>query len=139
MPINIDFTGTSDSQFEPLKDGDGYTGTIVKCVQEPTGYDPSVQQITFTIKNITTPEGETLNESRQAWLNCRLDPKSLWMLKIVLRNLGYEIDEGPFDFEPTEVEGMEVTFNVRTDKWNQKEYPGTIAYDSVRPLSAINM
>jgi hypothetical protein len=104
MPIQIDFTGSdAGGNFDPL-DAGTYKATIEKIEQGVSQAGNPKLEFTF---NLTEHNG------RKQWRNYALTPKALWALKGDLVNLGIDVPEGEFEFEPEELIGMPVLLELK--------------------------
>lgn len=63
---------------------------------------------------------EKAAKGRQFKLHCTLTDNSLWKLKQTLRALGIDVPDTPSDFDPSEVEGVEVIGTVTDNEYEQK-------------------
>jgi hypothetical protein len=110
VPINIDFTGAGEGgDYAPLEAG-LYKATIesIQAGQSRAG-KPKLE---FTY-NLTD------ENNRKMWKNYSLQPNALWGLKADLVTLGYEIPDGEFTLDETELIGMQVLLEISLkDAWD---------------------
>jgi hypothetical protein len=102
MPLTIDLTGVS-TQGKPPLEPDDYPAVITKAdihdsknSGEPTLY-------------LTVSVGE---EGRNLPWSGSLQDQSLWRVKRMLVNLGFEIPEGPFEFDEADLVGVDCMARV---------------------------
>ena len=114
MPITVDLDGVTVGGAAPLEEGI-YDAVITKAEihnskssQRPTLYLDL--QVSYE-----DDEGET-KERTLRW-NTSVDPQgqSLGRFKQLLVRLGFEIPEGPFEFDENELIGMEVRARIGTE------------------------
>jgi hypothetical protein len=103
VAIKIDFTGVSDTGFEPIEDGE-YTARIAKIE-----YQEQYNSLNFTFDHI-----EGLDDNRQTWAGYSMKPQALWRLKADLKNIGVEVPDGEFDLDADELIGDAVIIKLVT-------------------------
>jgi hypothetical protein len=102
MPVQVDLTGVSVEGPTPLEP-DTYDAVITKADIHPS---KSSQNDTLYLEIAVGEEGRNLR-----W-NCSVAGDSLWRFKKLLVRLGFEIPEGPFEFDEKELIGAECQVKV---------------------------
>jgi len=114
MPINIDFGGVDEAggggDYSPLDPG-VYNATVRNIKQSEKAGPSGFHYIEF--------EFQLQDGNRRLWRNYSLSPKALWALKADLGKMGVKVSDGPFDLDPAEIIGSEVSLVVaRVPKWD---------------------
>jgi hypothetical protein len=116
--IQIDFEGAGGSDrewptFEPGK----YPAKIEKIEQKMSKAGNPMLEWTYSV--------EGLPGTMRDWTS--LQPNALWKLKSILKNLGFEVPDGPLDIDTDELIGMECAVELTLEPhWNgDKKEDGT--------------
>lgn len=90
---------------------------LMKClsVEESVSKSSSNEMLVFKFEGL-----EKTAKGRGFKLHCTLTENSLWKLKQTLRALGLEVPDKPSDFDPAEVEGVEVIGTVTDNEYEGK-------------------
>jgi hypothetical protein len=102
MPVQVDLSGVSLEGPIPL-DPDTYDAVITKADIHPS---KSSGNDTLYLDFSVGEEGRRLS-----W-NCPVSGDGLWRFKQMLVRLGFEIPEGEFEFDETELVGAECRVKV---------------------------
>lgn len=124
-PIRLNFEGVSTDGFTPWEEKVDHEFTIFE-IKPDKGQDSGEPYLKFTFKQV--------GGNRKAWSNFSLQPQSLWRLKKLLVDLGYDEDslESEFEFDPEEILGKTVLLRFGP----QREFNGKKNQDVVAVTAA---
>ena len=103
MPTTIDLTGVS-TQGRPPLDPDDYPAVITKADIRPSN---NSGEDTLYLDLSVGDEGRNMR-----FRPLSLQPQVLWRVKRLLVNLGFEIPEGPFEFDEQDLVGVDCMARV---------------------------
>ena len=114
--ISVDFTGVESGGGSPTPDG-YYVAEITKAEQEvsQSGNDMIVVRWKTNIGSIVFDRFVLL-------------PQSLWVLRTALESMGYEIPDGPFDFDPDDLVGNTCGLEITNEEYEEKDQPRVTGY-----------
>lgn len=114
--ISVDFEGVESGGGMPIPDGN-YTASLVK-IEEKEGADSGEPYLSCQWK---ISEGKL--EGRKLYDNISLQPQSLWRLRTILECIGYEVEEGPMDIDPSDILEEECGIEVVNEEYDGKDKP----------------
>src|SRR6516164_11385946 len=107
MPTTIDLTGVS-TQGRPPLDPDDYPAVITKADIRPSN---SSGEDTLYLQLSVGDEGRNMR-----FRPLSLQQQGLWRVKRLLVNLGFDIPEGPFEFDEADLVGVDCMARVRSEE-----------------------
>ena len=122
--VSVDFTDVESGGGMPTPDG-YYVAEVTKAEQEVSqnGND----MITVRWK---TNAGSTVFD------RFVLVPQSLWVLRTALESMGYDIPDGPFDFDPEDLVGEKCGIEITNEEFEEKDQPRVTGYMPVEIAEA---
>lgn len=108
MPVVVDLTGVTAGGPAPWEPGN-YPGVVTKSDIHPS--KSSGEDTLYLDLQITGPD----DEERTVRWNTSLQEKQLGRFKQLLIRLGIEIPDGPFEFDETDLVGVECQVRLTTE------------------------
>ncbi len=114
--ISVDFTDVESGGGQPTPDG-YYVGEVMKAEQEVSqnGND-------MIVVRWKTNTGSIVFD------RFVLVPQSLWVLRTALESMGYDIPDGPFDFDVDDLVGCTCGLEITNEEYEEKDQPRVTGY-----------
>jgi hypothetical protein len=114
--VTVDFTDVESGGGMPTPDG-YYVAEVTKAEQEVSqnGND-------MIVVRWKTHTGSTVFD------RFVLVPQSLWVLRTALECMGYDIPDGPFDFDPDDLVGCACGLEITNEEYEEKDQPRVTGY-----------
>jgi hypothetical protein len=114
--VSVDFTDVESGGGMPTPDG-YYVGEVTKAEQE----------VSQNGNDMITVRWKT-NTGSSVFDRFVLVPQSLWVLRTALECMGYDIPDGPFDFDPEDLVGNTCGLEITNEEYEEKDQPRVTGY-----------
>jgi hypothetical protein len=118
--VKIDFTGVETGGFDVP---DGLYVLAVQVVTQKKSAEAGNPYLSWEFK---VDDGKY--KGRKLWDNTSLQPQALWKLRGLLEHLGMDIDDGEFEIDLEELQGMLVGAEIVNEKYQGKDKPRVTSY-----------
>jgi hypothetical protein len=118
--IKVDFTGVETGGFEIP---DGAYVLAVQSVAQKKGQETGQPYLAWEFK---VDEGKY--KGRKVWDNTSLQPQALWKLRGMLEAMDMDIEDGEFELDLSDFEGMKVGAEIANEKYQGKDKPRVVGY-----------
>lgn len=118
--IKIDFTGVETGGFDVP---DGAYVLAVQVVTQKKGQETGQPYLSWEFK---VDEGKY--KGRKVWDNTSLQPQALWKLRNMLECMGMDVEDGEFEIDLGEFEGLKVGAEIANEKYQGKDKPRVVGY-----------
>ena len=118
--VKVDFTGVETGGFEVP---DGPYVLAVQVVTQKKSQESGNPYLAWEFK---VDEGKY--KGRKIWDNTSLQPQALWKLRSMLECMGMDIEDGEFELDLSDFEGMKVGAEIANEKYQGKDKPRVVGY-----------
>tara|TARA_R110002126_G_scaffold54613_1_gene147823 strand:- start:1125 stop:1838 length:714 start_codon:yes stop_codon:yes gene_type:complete len=114
--FSVDFEGVESGGGRPVPDGQ-YNAMITKITEEEgqNSGEPYLHAV-YKVQGGKC-DGATIHD------NISLQPQSLWRLRTILECIGYEVEDGPMDIDPSDILEETLGVEVTNEDWEGRDRP----------------